>query len=478
MNIRRINEFRGFILTTLTIIVILFYFEAFSEAFFPSSNCVSIIDFGAVGDGKTLNTKAIQAAIDKVLENGGGMVLVPAGNYLTGTIVIKSNVFLYLAPGSKIIGSTEIDDYPEYHVAYRSYTDNYSQRSLFFAEKASNIGILGFGRIYGNGEQFKEDESKIYKMRPYLVRFVECDDVRLEGVSFENGAMWTIHLLSCSDVICTKLKINSRCNHNNDGIDIDSSEKVLVSDCHIVSGDDSIVLKSTSPKPSKNITITNCLLSSWCNAIKMGTESNGGFQNITISNCVIYETRLSGLAIETVDGGITENINITNISMQNVKNPIFIRLGNRARPCCPEHKVETVGVMRNINISNIIATGGDEVGCPIAGIPEHRIESINLSNITLYLKGGVTEDINLPPENEEKYPEYKMFGITPAYGFFIRHAKNVNFENITIYLENKDIRPTIVVNDVIESNFYAIKVYDEEGRLSQPDIKEISKLSR
>jgi len=456
----------------LTIIAIAFTahsINSFTEV--PPPHYISITDFGAVGDGKTLNTKAIQSAIDKAEENGGGLVFFPAGNFLTGTITLKSNVVLYLSPGSVIIGSKNIEDYPEKQVSYRSYTDNYSQRSLFFAEKAKRIGIVGYGKVYGNGEYFKEDEAKIYKMRPYLVRFVECEDIKIEGITFENGAMWTIHLLSCKDVICSKIKINSRCNRNNDGIDIDSSENVIVSDCHIVSGDDSIVLKSTSPKPCKNITITNCILSSWCNALKMGTESNGGFQNVTISNCVIYDTRLSGLALETVDGGITENINITNISMRNVNNPIFIRLGNRARPCCPGHKVETVGTMKNINISNITASGADDYGCPISGIPGYYIENVQLSNIIIYLKGGVTEKINLPPENEEKYPEYKMFGITPAYGFFIRHAKNINIENITFYLENEDLRPTIALFDILEYKFKDIKVYNEKKVPIQPVIE-------
>ncbi|MCX8066179.1 MAG: glycoside hydrolase family 28 protein [Candidatus Hydrogenedentes bacterium] len=454
----------------LPILMYLFCISPIKSLEFPHSY-VSIVDFGAVGDGKKVNTNAIQSTIDKVSEDGGGMVLIPRGTYLTGTVVLKSNVIIYLLPGSTLLGSANIEDYPEIKVGYRSYTDNYSQRSLIFAEKQHNIGIIGTGKIYGNGEHFREDESKIYKARPYLVRLVECEDVKLEGVTFENGAMWTVHLLACKDVICSKIKINSRCNRNNDGIDIDSSENVAVNDCNIVSGDDSIVLKSTSPKPCKNITITNCILSSWCNAIKMGTESNGGFQNITISNCTIYDTNLSGLALETVDGGITENINITNISMKNVNNPLFIRLGNRARPCCPDHKVESPGKMRNINISNITATGGDEIGCAIAGIPKHYIENVNLTNLTFYLKGSVQEKKEFPPENEEKYPEYKMFGILPAYGFFIRHVKGINFSDVKILTENLDVRPAIVLSDGLEVEFKNIKTNDIEGNLIEPIVE-------
>lgn len=458
----------------LCMLFLFFPIASSSSELFPVGQLyTSITDYGAVGDGKTLNTKFIQEAIDEISRKGGGVVLVPRGTYLTGTIVLRSKVTLHLLPGSILLGSPNIEDYPEIFVGYRSYTDNYSQRSLIFAEKESDIGLMGAGKIYGNGELFKEDEKKVYKARPYLIRLVECMGIKLYDVNLENGAMWTIHLLACEDVICSGIKINSRCNNNNDGIDIDSSENVRVSNCHIVSGDDSIVLKSTSPRPCKNITITNCVLSSWCNGIKMGTESNGGFQNITISNCVVYDTRLSGLAIQTVDGGITENINITNISMQNVNNPIFIRFGNRARPCCPEHKVESPGKMRNINISNVTATGGDEIGCAIAGIPRHYIENINLSNFTIYLKGGVQERRLLPPENEEKYPEYKMFGILPAYGFFIRHVRNITLDKINIFIDNPDVRPTIVVSDVLEENFKDIRTYDKDGKIIGPVIERI-----
>ncbi len=420
-----------------------------------------ITDFGAIGDGKTLCTQFFQKAIDNVAEKGGGMVIVPTGKFLTGTIVLKNNVILYLSPGSTLIGSTNIDDYPEIVPSYRSYTDNYSQRTLIYAEKQSNIGITGYGKIYGNGEHFKEDKNKKYKLRPYLVRFVECKDVNLEGVTYENGAMWTIHLLACENVHCSGIRIYSRCNHNNDGIDIDSCENVIVSDCHIVSGDDSIVLKSTSPKPCKNITITNCIVSSLSNGIKMGTESNGGFQNISISNCSVYDTKLSGLTIQTVDGGITENIVVTNLTMQNVGCPIFIRLGNRARPCCPNQDVPSVGTMRKINISNIIATGCDTIGCAISGIPEHYIDEVNLSNINLSFQGGIESPIAIPEEKEEAYPEYRMFGTLPAYGFFIRHTRNIHLDNITLRVEQKDIRPALFLTDVKTSIISNLHLFNE-----------------
>ena len=437
-----------------------------NDRLFPTiETCgVSILKFGAIGDGKTLNTSFIQKAINTVSEQGGGFVVIPQGKFLTGTIVLKNGVFLYLSPGSVLISSTEIEDFPEIKPSYRSYTDNYSQRSLIFAEQQRNIGIVGYGKIYGQGEQFIEDKNRIYKFRPYLVRLIECKEVNLEGITFENGAMWTVHLLACENIRCSNVKINSRCNRNNDGIDIDSCENVIVSDCHIVSGDDSIVLKSTSPKPCKNITITNCILSSLCNALKMGTESNGGFQNISISNCTIYDTRISGVTIQTVDGGITENIVINNICMQNVSNPIFIRLGNRARPCCPGQSVTSVGTMKTIILTNIIATGADSIGCPISGLPNHYIEELTLRDINLSFKGAVEKQIDVPEEKEDAYPEYRMFGTLPAYGFFVRHVKNIHMENITIHTGEKDIRPALFLTDVQTPVISNIHLFDNNKK--------------
>ncbi len=429
-----------------------------TEKLFPLKHGgISILDFGAISDSKTINTKMIQKAIDMVSEQGGGFVIIPPGKFLTGTILLKSGVVLYLSPGSVLMGSAVLEDYPELRPSYRSYTDNYSQRSLIYGEKQENIGIVGYGKIVGQGEQFKEDNSQVYKMRPNLIRLIECRDINLEGVTLEKGAMWTVHLLACQNVRCSNVKISSRCNRNNDGIDIDSCENVVVSDCHIVSGDDSIVLKSTSAKPCKNITIINCILSSLCNALKMGTESNGGFQNISISNCTIYDTRISGITIQTVDGGKTENIVVNNITMQNVNNPIFVRLGNRARPCCPEQPVPTVGTIKKITLTNIIATGADAIGCAISGIPDYYIEELTLRDINLSFKGGITKNIDIPEETETAYPEYRMFGILPAYGFFVRHVKNITMNNITLRVEAKDVRPALFFADVhspIISNIY------------------------
>jgi polygalacturonase len=265
-------------------------------------------------------------------------------------------------------------------------------------------------------------------------------------------------------VVIDGITVNSVVNRNNDGIDIDSCHRVRISNCDIISGDDAIVLKSTSDRICKDITITNCILSSHCNAIKCGTESNGGFQNITVDNCTIYDTRLAGIALELVDGGIFDRVSISNITMNNVEGGIFVRLGNRARPFTSEGpggsrgtftmKPGTVrpgmGSMSNIVISNIQASGVGITGCSITGLPNYPVENITLDNIRIRYKGGGTvEDAAVKvPEKPEAYPEYKMFGLLPAYGFFVRHARNVRFTDIDLSFEQTEQRPAFIFDSV------------------------------
>jgi polygalacturonase len=239
-------------------------------------------------------------------------------------------------------------------------------------------------------------------------------------------------------------------NKNNDGLDIDGCRNVRISDCDISSGDDAIVLKSTLPLPTENVAISNCVLSTACNAIKMGTESNGGFKNITVANCVVYDTRLSGVALEIVDGGTLDGVCVSNIAMNGVGCPIFVRLGNRARPYKPDAPVRGIGVLRNVTISNIEAVANDTVGCSITGMPGHPVENVSINHVRIRFPGGndgaaVAAAV---PEAAEKYPEYKMFGMLPAYGFYCRHARNISFNEVEMGFEQADARPAVVCDDV------------------------------
>lgn len=402
--------------------------------------------FGAKGDGAVLDTAAIQSAIDACNLGGGGTVRVPPGRYLMGGIILKSHVRLYLDEGAVLLGSKLLSDYPVCIPKYRSYTDNYCERSLIYAEDAEHTSIAGAGTIDGQGSAFEGP----YKMRPFMIRWVNCKDVVLENVHLEHGAMWTVHFLACEDVRVSGVTVRSRFNRNNDGFDIDSCRNVRVSDCDISSQDDAIVLKSTSPRPCENVVVSNCLLSSLSNALKMGTESNGGFKNVAISNCVIYDTVLSGLALEIVDGGAMDGIVVSNLSMRNVVCPIFVRLGNRARPHMAGGEKPGMGTLKNVIISHIDATSQDPTGCSITGLPGHPVEHIALDHIRIRFAGGdkgarVAAEV---PENPEQYPEHRMFGVLPAYGFYLRHARHISFDTIDIGFEEADARPALIAEDV------------------------------
>lgn len=401
--------------------------------------------FGATGDGVVLDTPALQATIDACNEGGGGTVVVPAGRYLTGTLTLKNGVTIELSKGAVLAGSTKLEHYPRHKAGFASYTDNYTVCSLIYAENARDIAVRGEGAIDGQGAAFSGE----YKQRPYLLHFVTCEGVTLDGITLRDGAMWTVHVLACNRVAIQDVTIRSRCNKNNDGLDIDSSSNVRVSDCDISSGDDAIVFKSTSARPCVNATVSNCVLSSACNALKMGTESNGGFQNIAIANCAIYDTRLSGIALEVVDGGVMDGIAISNIAMCDVGGPIFIRLGDRGRPYQDGLDRPGVGRLRNVSISHVLATGADITGCSITGLPEHPVEGIALSDIRIeFAGGGTAEDAaRVPDELPDKYPEYKMFGKLPAYGFFIRHADDVRLLDVSVTTQASDARPPLVNAD-------------------------------
>lgn len=405
-----------------------------------------IRDFGAKPDGRTLSTEAIQEAIDRCSAGGGGTVYLPPGTFLSGTIHVKSGVALRLDSGCTLLGSKNLNDYPPTVPAYRSYTDNYTDKCLIYAEKAERISITGRGVIDGQGAAFQGP----YKVRPYMIRFIECRDVAVEDVTIRNSPMWVQHYLACDDVRISGVTVKSHVNQNNDGIDIDSCHRVIITGCNIDSGDDAIVLKSTSERLCRDVVVSACVLRSTCNALKLGTESNGGFQNIVLTGCTIWDTRLAGVALEIVDGGAMDRVVVSDMTMKAVGAPLFLRLGNRARPFQDGMDKPGVGSMRNITISNIEATGAGPTGCAIAGLPEAKIENVTLSNVRLSFDGGGSfeQASRSVPEHPEKYPEYSMFGRLPAYGLYCRHTEGLRLVNVQLQLASADKRHAVVLEDV------------------------------
>jgi polygalacturonase len=439
----------------------------------------NVRDYGAVANGEQLDSHAIQKAIDACCQAGGGTVQVVPGRYKCGTIILKDNVTLYLEAGATIIGSGDLADYRDDIEMFVDAVGHKRGRCLIYANQVKNIGIAGFGTIDGNGASFVPGTPR-HKERPFLVRIVNCTDVRVQDVTLMNSAAWVSHYLGSKDITIRGVKIHSRINENNDGIDIDSCQNVCVSDCNISTGDDSICLKATTTTPCRNIAVTNCVLSSGCGAIKMGTESIGDMKNVAISNCTIYDTGLCGIKILSMDGSCMENIVISNITMDQTTGPIFLRLGNRGNVYFSCQKPRPAGAIRNVTISNIQALVHADVkeksGILITGIPGHAIENLSLRDISMSLPGGGTKEdaSRMVPERIADYPEHHYFGVLPSYGIFLRHAKEVQLDNIQIKLRARDEREAVYCENVANLNFSNMMIGEHKDLLRNIVLKESS----
>jgi polygalacturonase len=441
----------------------------------PLQAARSILDFGAKPDGKTLNTRAIQRAIDAVFQAGGGLVYAPPGNFLTGGLELKSRVTLYLEAGCVLLGSPSISDYT-YHPGPPIKGDA-NGHHLIFAQQAEDVTLCGLGTINGQGENYWEpnplrppvspDEawhdvaSGHYQAingndRPSpMVEIVQCRNVRISGVTLMNSAGWTLRPIDCESVFIDGVRIrNPFWGRNTDGMDITACRNVFVSNCDIIGGDDGICLKSENPygndvPPSKNITISNCAISSASNGFKMGTATFGAFENIVFSNSVIYSDSgspmmnrvIGGINIETVDGGSVDGVVISNIRMQNVRAPIFVRLGQRTR--------REGSFLRNVLIDGVDAEGSI-VTSSITGVPGLRPSEISIANCRMrtVAQGQTDWARRNIPEVIDQYPESWMMGRLPAYGFYVRHADRVRLRNIEYITDRPDGRPAILCEDV------------------------------
>lgn len=461
-------------------LLIILYLTIFINPKIFSIN-INVKETGAIADSITINTDAIQKAIDICSQKGGGVVTISNGTYVCGSIFLKDNVTLHIEKDAVLEGSTNIDHY--IHLGKRT--------ALINAVKVNNIGLTGSGMVLGNGEAFFQTDNA--PNRPIILYLQECTKVNIKDIFLKNSAFWGFKMSQCDGVIVDGIRIYNHCNWNNDGIDIES-KNVIISNCIFTTDDDALCFKSDKEDFTvENISVSNCVISSNCNYIKFGTASRGGFKNITISNCSLRPNKtilplkwgnterdwtklipgvtkkvigISGIALEVVDGGFMDQIAISNITMTGVQTPIFIRLGQR--------KKDKKSSLKNVNISNVIATSESLITNTIAGLENSPIENVVLSNIHFYMKaGGTIEDAFSPvPEVPEAYPENRMFNgqMLSGYGMYIRHAKDITFDNVSFKLQpGNEFRPAIYAEDV--QNFRLLDVQASPSQGNQPVIR-------
>ena len=422
---------------------------------FVNSSEVSITTFGAKGDGETINTTAIQAAIGEVSNKGGGKVIIPAGIFVSGTIFLKDKVELHLEEGAILLGSPQLKDYPIMELkTIRSYTERYTKKAFIYAEGAKQIAITGTGKIDGNSSAPEFQAVKDISVKPLGIKLVSCEDIQIRDVTIESAGLWLQHYLNCSALTITGIKAFNHGNFTNDGLDIDGCRDVHIENVYIDSHDDALVFKSTGPAKCENVTVRNCILRSHCHSLKFGTETTGGFQNIDIANIIIKPSAKlhpkakqmwpvnSGMALEITDGGVMENIRISNVKADSVYGPIFIKLGNRARKHIDEASAPRPGKIKDVFLSNIEITNALKFGSSITGFPGNTIENVSLKNISIhYQEAPGTDEVfsGEIPENEALYPEITMFTkkadkryYLPAKGLFARHVDVLSIENFTV----------------------------------------------
>ena len=421
----------------------------------------AVKDFGAINTGLQVTTKQLQNAIDACAKRGTGRVYFPPGDYLTGTLILKSGVHLELAAQAKILGSTNEQDYLVITPHYKNNTDRQVNKSLFYAEKVSDISLTGSGVIDFQGDspvyQYSHDNDP---RRPFGIRFVTCTNVYVRGLKLLNSAQWLEHYLDCENVMLEDLNVFNHARQNNDGMDIDGCRNVYVRNCRVDSDDDGICLKSNGPGSCENVLIEHCAVSSHCNVLKLGTESTGGFKHICIKNIsvvpsvagkLVYGSRRgnAGIGLMIADGGTLDDVTISNVTIRGPRAPFYIRLGNRSRKYMDGVPEPPVGIVRNITLSDITISDVQSKCSWICGLPDHPVENVTLRNIRIVAPGFAGKvPVLSTDEKAATYPGENLFFSQPASCIFIRHARNITLDHLTFATTTPETRPPLLAVDV------------------------------
>ncbi len=471
---------------------------------------IAITERGAIPDGYTDNAVVIQKVIDEVHDKGGGVVQVPRGRFVTGVIRLRSNVELNIHAEAVLLASTN----------RFAYGPSMKASGWIIADSATHIAITGKGLLDGQSDLLIADiydklrsgalydpewktfndwhqRRPVENNRPRMIRFSFCDSVRIQNVRIQNGTSWIQDYRNCSNMLIEGIDVFSNTFLNNDSIDLTDCKNAVVTHCNVNAADDGICIKSSMRSSrSENITVTNCRVRSSACAIKLGTASHGGFKNIKVSDIEVYDTYRSAIAIEAVDGGVAEDIDIRNIHAVNTGNAIFIRLGHR-------NNDPQFSQLKNVYIGNVqvqVPAGKPDAGythdgpelriashinndtiihgkplwyyygidstatlyphnvfpSSITGIPGHPVQNVTLENISIMYEGATTNTagpdiapvLKKIPEAEKDYPEFSMFGELPAWGLFIRHADGITLKNIRLETGKQDQRIPVITDDV------------------------------
>lgn len=454
-------------------------------------------DFGAKGDGATKDTHAIQAAIEKASAEGG-TVIIPPGNYPSGTLHLRSNLTLRIEKGARLMFSPDDADFDAYEPlpyqmkgpmeeklvrpqtpnpspaelrrrnappAYDDTETSYAHYALLVGDGVHNTSIEGQGEIDGNRPK---------RGGPKPIAFKNSEWISIRGITVRNAPNYNISLMGTDHVEVEGVKL---LNGYADGIDPDNCHFVRITNSYVDSWDDAVCPKASfalgKRRGTEHLVVANCILRTNCNHFKFGTESEGDLKNVSVTNCVMLRRDAgrpptSGIALESVDGANIDGVVVSNISIEDARAPIFIRLGNRGRSM---DKI-AAGTLKNISIQNVTATGAD-LTSSITGIDAGRIQDVLIDGFTLTAKGGgARRDLDVP-EVPTKYPDGDMFGPLPALGLYARHVDGLTLRNLKVHASAPDARPAMIADDVTRlqlSGFESSNIPEEEPLLLFRDV--------
>ena len=409
-------------------------------------------------------TAAVQRAIDAAAKDGG-IVRLTNGDYVCGTLVLRSHVRLEIGAGARLLASTDLADYPEMHARRLTVQDTSMgmHQSLIFAEGCEDISLYGAGVMDGQGDprHFPGDETaQGTPGRPFLIRMIDCRRVHICDLTLKNAACWMQNYLNCESLLMEGVTVRNHANYNNDGVDIDGCRDVILRNCRISSGDDALCFKGAGQRPMDRVLVADCDFYSACNAVKVGTDTQGDFRNVLIRRCRVgglaedpsglkHPCADSGVSLEMVDGGTLENFWLTDLHMVRAWSPFFLRLENRGR-VKPGDPVPEPGTLHRVLFSHITGAHNGPRGSYLLGIPEKPIADIAFSDIRLsqYPWQQPAPDVADYPDLRDVYPDAHMIdsiGPSPAYGLWARDVQGLTLSGYHIQPVGPDTRPELIL---------------------------------